>query len=161
MSKLTTIYLIMANAAQILRTLVAQTFNIDPKTVYLSGNIALDYDLNKGNSYSSSAGSRFDLYKLWGFSSERGFEQIKTYNSWSTGSGERCELEPETLASYLESKNQQEDYTFFVEFSEENAGSWNGAETTEQWVLYSTPDFKAYIQSLNDADIQRWENWIK
>jgi len=125
------------------------------KTEILSGEISPEYNLNKGDSYSSSAGERFDLYELWVFKNANGFTKIETSNNWSTGSGERCEREVNPLY-----RNVSGDEIFFVEYWQGNDGTWNGAETEDQWTVFKAPNFKQHIDKINAEDLQRWENWL-
>lgn len=148
----------MANtAASILRTLVAKHTDFKPEQIQLSGEIPVDYNLNKGTAYNSSAGSSCNTYLLWGFHPEQGFVQIETRHSWSNGSGERCNYEPE----YLYNIENVDKYIFFVETNEFNEGSWKGSETEYSCIVYKASNFEAKRKQISEADIQRWENWIK
>lgn len=148
----------MANsAAAILRLLVAGSFEIPATEIKLSGEISADYDLNKGDEYTSSCGRRCDLYELFGFHPTKGFVQIQTLNSSSTGSGQKTEYLPKPLYQIPE----VDKYIFFVEQNHFNEGSWNGAVDEFTYTVYKAPDFKKKVQQITNEDIIRWENWME
>lgn len=141
-------------SANIVRSIVAQLFSIKPQHFILSGEISPDFNINAGESYSSSAGESWETFEVYSWEPKGGLKKIENDQSWSTGSGNRynaSELPLHEIATGNE--------LFFVIKATENRGTWNDNATKESLTLFKAPDFQAKWNSIESSDVARWEEW--
>ena len=146
-------YMTKNTASNILRSLVASKFNVSPKEVILSGEIAPDFI---GESRTSSYTGYNDEQRVWGFSSEQGFVKLFCVEGQFSDSGGNMSYSPAMGNLSEEIQRLCPDCIFIVvnDYSDRNEGR-------DDLTIFKAPNFKEYLDRVEEADLLRWEQWIE
>jgi len=141
----------MANmSASILRNIVSSVLKVDSRNIQLSGEISTDMKCPNwsGNQWDS----RYKYTQIWGFSPDKGLIELPV-------KGE------EPSFGYIASKFPEEykECIFFV------VKKWGCTQMQcpedydyyEDYIIFKAPNFQQYFASIEEAEIVRWEQWIK
>ena len=144
-------------SASILRNLVSSVFKTPAHKIILSGELAPDekWHHKTGVVYVTEE----EYIKVWGFNSQNGFENITnqvvgTTHYYNGNHNSTYSPAPCTLAEASVDKN----YIFFVVLNE---GVYRDGEEYCFYTLYKAPNFAAHWAAIEEADIKRWEEWVK
>lgn len=148
-----------ANAATILREIVSRVLNYPAHKIVLAGEIQPDHYWRENGGHSWWIGASEDYYKIFGFTPEKGLTpmDIKMSYAFSCNGESQPEGDYETLAEYC--KRTGDNPVFIVQ---DHSGKEYG-ESGEEFriiTLYKTPDFQEYWNQVNEADVQRWAEWL-
>lgn len=150
----------MANmSASILRNLVSSVYNVKATEVILSGELPETFVLCSNYSHGCMFTKEYG-YNVSAFHPERGFFPIK-------GTGVGCSQNAngtwndESIISFQDCAEQGKDAIFFLVY-EHDYYSAVGSETRRDitWTLYKAPNFAQYWAKIEEADVQRWEEWL-
>ncbi len=147
-------------SAQIIRNVVAGTFNIDAKNIILSGELA-PYASFQNYQWNGSMGETEYTRSLFGWNPKSGFVNLSNYIGLEAGSNyahsERYD-EPGTPMYAIEFVS---DYIFFF-LTEKIYENWEGSQYQNytKYTLFKAPNFAEHIEKLEAADIARWEHWL-
>lgn len=143
-------------SASILRNLVSSVFKTPAHKIILSGEIQPDktWHHKTGVSYVTEE----EYIRVWGFAPQTGFEEItiKVVGTTHYYNGNHDYIHtpaPYNLAEASVDKN----YIFFVVLNE---GRYEDGEEY-YYTLYKAPDFAAHWAAIEEADVKRWEEWVK
>jgi len=147
-------------SANILRSIVASTFNVKATNVVLSGEINPETSYQNSDT-SGSLGSYEDNYQLFGFNPEEGFVELSEYIGDEHRSNYNHDREWSTPGTPLYDIPNIDRYIFLVVI---NTGHnrWQGS-TDAEWdntTLYKLPNFKEYWENIEEKDLNRWKEWL-
>ena len=150
----------MANAASILRALVAKKFGINPQSVILSGTIAPDRVIEENRGHSWWIGAEECVEQAWGFHPELGFISLiegedalaREYSYYNNGEAFKWE------GNFVSSHKMAGEFIFFV-FHSVGKEYGDAGDHFDKWTLYKGFEPET-LASIKEADIARWEQWV-
>lgn len=147
-------------SANILRDIVGQYFNIDPKQVRLSGEISPDFVAIQHHT-SGGMWEKSIKTKIWGFNPKTGFNcitnAISAFEVNDHKDGPVKYMEIKSLANI-----DINGFIFFLVKVREtySCPTNNENKKSTSWTLYKAPNFKEHLNNLEAEDIARWEQWL-
>ena len=164
----------MANmSASILRNIVGSVFPVKTHNVILSGEISPKhvFQLDCGHSWWHGAAEQAD--SVWGFDPKTGFKAItglsKEYKDitefyeWTLGReysfSNNGEIEYQSGDKLCDLPGIEK-FVFFL-VNSQGKGYGESAESFDTWTLYKAPNFTQKWAEIEEADVQRWNEWLK
>jgi hypothetical protein len=148
----------MANmSASILRNLVSSVFNVKATEVVLSGEIS-PYWTGYAGKTRGGMWNASDNTAIWGFCPRSGFVLLDIIGDL-VQSDQDAPVYQENAIPLCDVQNVS-DYIFFVVHQQGSYSDNQRSEEYNSWTLYKAPNFRAYMESLENADIARWESWV-
>ena len=137
-------------SATLIRNLVASKLNCDPTQVILSGEINPDYIAvtRKHTIFNCSWEQETTLYAMY----KDSFGVISEVDDITTTNGYKTTHE---VGIPLHKVVKAQEAILFVEVSREVSNDWK-----IEIRVYKPADFKAKLEQVTQADIQRWEEWL-
>ena len=149
---------IMNMSASILRNLVAEVFKVSATNVILSGVMPQHFELEEDH----SSGSMYvcDInHKVYAFEPVKGFIELQGDMSGSS-SNANGSWNNEKRTSFAHC-SEYTDSLFFVVLEDSRVRQEDCYSEEYTVRLFKAPDFKTILASIEEADIDRWKQWLQ
>lgn len=148
----------MNMSAQILRTLVSEVFNMPPSQVILSGvmpqNFQLEEDHSSGSMYTCDVN-----HEVYAFEPAKGFIKVPGDTSGaSSNANGSWNVEKKTTFAHCSNYTSS---LFFVVIEDYKVHQEDVYTEKRNCTFYKAPDFHAMFAAIEQADIDRWEQWLQ
>ena len=151
----------MANmSASILRNLVNAVFGVKATEVVLSGVISPDSKWYAGKTGGGMWDNERDV-RVWGFNPQSGFHHITECVGDEIQSGNDAPVYFENAIPLAECEGVDKFIFFVVNIKNSYSDSNGRNEDENSWTLYKAPDFGAYLASVEEQDLERWQSWVE
>lgn len=153
----------MANmSARIVREIVASSLKIKATNVILSGilpeNFIVEAVSTSGNLYNDSNDNC-----VWAFNPQQGLVRLQQgCISESAASNADGSWENSYGYKFSDLAEQAPEAIFFVVMESRDYSDCNGYNVHDcSYTLYKAPNFSAYMESIEQTDVNRWEQWLQ
>lgn len=149
---------IMSMSAQILRTLVSEMFKMSPSQVILSGvmpqNFQLEEDHSSGNLYTCDVN-----HEVYAFEPAKGFIEVPgDMSGTSSNANGTWNNEKKTTFGHC---SKYTSAIFFIVVEDYKVRQEDMYTEKRNCTLYKAPDFHAMFAAIEQADLDRWEQWLQ